>query len=102
MTADTNAAKVRRREIFGYCMFDFANSSFTTLISTVAYSFYFRQAVVGPGDTRADLLWGIAAARTGSRGPPAIRVQRSPQRSLRRSTSKKSRPATRIRRTGWG
>lgn len=42
-------------------MFDFANSSWTTLIVTVAYSVYFREAVVGgPGNT-ADRLWGQAS-----------------------------------------
>jgi UMF1 family MFS transporter len=51
---------VRRREVFGYCMFDFANSSYTTLISTVAYSVYFRQAVVGAHDPRGDFLWSVA------------------------------------------
>jgi UMF1 family MFS transporter len=51
----------RRREVFGYCMFDFANSSYTTLISTVAYSVYFRQAVVGATDPRGDLLWSAAS-----------------------------------------
>jgi UMF1 family MFS transporter len=52
----------RRREIIGYCMFDFANSSYTTLISTVAFSAYFRQVVVGANDPRADFLWGAAGA----------------------------------------
>ena len=47
----------RRREVFGYCMFDFANSSYTTLISTVAYSVYFSQAVVPGGGPRGDFLW---------------------------------------------
>jgi len=51
----------RGREIFGYCMFDFANSSYTTLISTVAYAVYFRQAVVGAAG-HGDLLWSIAHA----------------------------------------
>jgi UMF1 family MFS transporter len=41
-------------------MFDFANSSFTTLISTVAYSAYFRQAVVGDNGNRGDFLWSVA------------------------------------------
>lgn len=52
---------VRRREVFGYCMFDFANSSYTTLISTVAYSVYFRQVVVGAGNSQGDLLWSTAS-----------------------------------------
>jgi UMF1 family MFS transporter len=41
-------------------MFDFANSSFTTLIVTVAFSVYFTK-LVAPGD-RADLLWGVGLA----------------------------------------
>lgn len=53
---------VRRREVFGYCMFDFANSSYTTLISTVAYSVYFRQVVAGAANARGDLLWSVASA----------------------------------------
>ena len=48
--------------MFGYCLYDFANSSFTTLISTVAFSVYFSQVVVaGP---RADLLWSLAGSTT--------------------------------------
>ena len=42
-----------------WCLFDFANSSYTTLIMTVAYSVYFRDAVVGAGN-RGDSLWGVA------------------------------------------
>jgi UMF1 family MFS transporter len=41
-------------------MFDFANSSYTTLIMTVVYSVYFRDAVVVASDNRGDRLWGIA------------------------------------------
>lgn len=48
---------VRRREIVGWAMFDFANSSYTTLIVTVAYSVYFTK-LVAPGN-RADFLWGM-------------------------------------------
>jgi len=47
-------------EVLGYCLFDFANSAYTTLISTVAYSVYFRQAVVGGASGRGDLLWSLA------------------------------------------
>ncbi len=38
---------VRRREIFGWCCFDFANSAFTTIIITVVYPIYFQQVVAG-------------------------------------------------------
>jgi UMF1 family MFS transporter len=43
-----------------WCLFDFANSSYTTLIMTVVYSVYFRDAVVGATDNRGDRLWGVA------------------------------------------
>jgi UMF1 family MFS transporter len=48
------------REVFGWCAFDFANSSYTTLITTVAFSVYFREAVVGAGEASGDLLWSAA------------------------------------------
>ena len=41
-------------------MYDFANSSYTTLISTVAFSVYFRQVVVGGAGNRGDFLWSAA------------------------------------------
>lgn len=63
MTSETNASKIsHRKEVFGYCMFDFANSSYTTLISTVAFSRYFVLAVVGSGNPNRDLYWSLAAA----------------------------------------
>ncbi len=43
-----------------WCLFDFANSSYTTLIITTAFALYFRQAVVNAPDNRADQYWGIA------------------------------------------
>ncbi|HNU83701.1 MAG TPA: MFS transporter, partial [Thermoanaerobaculia bacterium] len=48
---------VRRREIVGWALFDFANSSYTTVIVSVAFSVYFTKLVAaGPG---ADRLWGL-------------------------------------------
>jgi UMF1 family MFS transporter len=49
---------VTRREIVGWAMFDFANSAYTTIIVTVAFSIYFTK-LVAPGQ-RADFLWGMA------------------------------------------
>jgi MFS transporter, UMF1 family len=48
---------VRKREIFGWAMFDFANSSYTTIIVTVAFSVYFTSLVAPAG--RGELLWGL-------------------------------------------
>src|SRR5512135_2003736 len=58
-TAPTRSSALRR-EVLGWCAFDFANSSYTTLITTVAFSVYFREAVVGAGDPSGDLLWSMA------------------------------------------
>ncbi|MCZ6726135.1 MAG: MFS transporter [Acidobacteria bacterium] len=52
------AAPARPREIFAWAMFDFANSSYTTIVVTVAFSVYFT-STVAPSDN-ADLLWGLA------------------------------------------
>jgi len=51
---------VSRKEVMGWCAFDFANSSYTTLITTVAFSVYFREAVIGAGNPSGDLLWSVA------------------------------------------
>lgn len=49
-----------RREIFGWAMFDFANSSYTTVIVTVAFGVYFTRLVAPAG--LGDSLWGRAIA----------------------------------------
>ncbi len=56
--------EVRRREAFGWAMFDFANSSYTTVIITVVYAVVFPRVVVGdaPDFRRGNLLWSIALA----------------------------------------
>lgn len=44
-----------KREISAWCLYDFANSSYTTIIITVAYSVYFTNIVAPDGGER---LWG--------------------------------------------
>ena len=52
---------VTKKEIIGWCMYDVADSAFTTVIVTALYAPYFSKIVVGdPG--RADFLWGTAAS----------------------------------------
>jgi UMF1 family MFS transporter len=51
---------MRGRSTVAWCLFDFANSSFTTLIITVAFAVYFREVVVNAPDNRGDQLWGAA------------------------------------------
>ena len=48
-----------KKNIFGWLMYDFANSSFTTIIVTVVYSVYFRNVVVNDGEL-GTALWGRA------------------------------------------
>jgi UMF1 family MFS transporter len=51
--------RIRRREIFGFMMFDFANSSYTTIIVTAVFNAYFVRVVVNQAN-KGELLWAIA------------------------------------------
>ena len=51
--------RLKRREIFGFMMFDFANSSYTTVIITAVFNAYFVRAVVNEAN-RGELLWAIS------------------------------------------
>lgn len=48
------------REIFGWAMFDFANSSFTTVVVSVVYSVFFVKVVAPSG--RGEFAFSLAAA----------------------------------------
>ncbi len=49
-------SEARRREIFGWCMYDFANSAFTTLVVTFIFSFYFAN-VVAEDNVSGTVMW---------------------------------------------
>lgn len=51
-----------RAEIASWCLYDFADSSFTTLIVTVAYALYFRSVVASHLGSAADFYWGSCIA----------------------------------------
>ncbi|HEX4946792.1 MAG TPA: MFS transporter [Blastocatellia bacterium] len=52
---------VTKKEILGWCMYDVADSAFTTVIVTALFAPYYSKIVVqDPG--RADFLWGLAAS----------------------------------------
>jgi MFS transporter, UMF1 family len=55
------ADPVKKREIFGWCCFDFANSAFTTIVITVVGMPYFT-AVVAAGHEQAGGWWGTTLA----------------------------------------
>lgn len=56
----SDAPPVTKKEIFGWAMFDFANSSYTTVVITVVYSAFFVGYVVPPGSGLRDSYWSIA------------------------------------------
>lgn len=59
MATVTRASK---KEIFGWAMFDFANSSYTTVIVTVVFSVIFPRLIVGdaPEYRTGNLLWSLS------------------------------------------
>jgi MFS transporter, UMF1 family len=56
-----SAPPVTKLEIFGWCMYDVADSAFTTVIVTALYAPYYSKIVVG-NPQQADFLWGLAAS----------------------------------------
>ncbi len=50
---------VRRREVFGWAMYDFANSGYTTVVLTAVFNAYFVAAVAGAAPW-ATLAWTAA------------------------------------------
>ncbi len=59
---EQTASSSRKKEIFGWAMFDFANSSYTTVIITVVYSVIFPRFIVGdaPDFKTGNFLWSLA------------------------------------------
>src|SRR5512145_2086729 len=54
--------RVSRKELFGWAMFDFANSSYTTVIITIVFCNVFISVIVGDGPEfrMGNLLWSVA------------------------------------------
>ena len=50
---------VRKREVFGWAMYDFANSGYTTVVLTAVFGAYFVGVVAGGADW-ATLAWTMA------------------------------------------
>jgi len=51
---------VTKKEIFGWAMFDFANSSYTTVVITVLYSKFFVGYIVPAGSAVRQSYWSLA------------------------------------------
>ena len=64
---------VRKREVFGWAMYDFANSGYTTVVLTAVFSAYFVGGVAGGADW-ATFAWTAALATgSASAGPSSDR-----------------------------
>lgn len=66
------APALDRRRVLAWCLFDFANSSYSAVITTTVFSVYFVRMIVGNETGLGDLWWGraislsmIAVALTG-------------------------------------
>jgi UMF1 family MFS transporter len=57
----THAPQGDRRRIFAWCMYDWANSAFTTLVVTFIYSTYFANAIA-PDEITGTTLWSRAVS----------------------------------------
>ncbi|MFG0252642.1 MAG: MFS transporter, partial [Phycisphaerales bacterium JB038] len=58
-TSTPPARRLDRKEIFGWAMFDFANSSFTTVMITAYFGAFFKDQIVGEAGN-GSTLWGAA------------------------------------------
>lgn len=64
MTATPPTPAIDRRRIFAWCLFDWANSPYTTLVVTFIYAAYFAQAFA-PDVVRGTAWWSRAVAVAG-------------------------------------
>lgn len=53
---------MKKKEIWSWCLFDFANSGYSAVILTVVFPVYYTQVVVGNQAGAGDLWWGRAIA----------------------------------------
>jgi MFS transporter, UMF1 family len=60
----TTTQQSTRREIFSWCLFDWGNSAYPTVITTFVFAAYFTQAVA-PNETEGTFLWGQTMAIAG-------------------------------------
>ncbi len=60
MSSPDSVAPVSKKEIFGWAMFDFANSSYTTVVITAVYSGFFTESIVPASSKVRDTWWALA------------------------------------------
>ncbi len=53
-------ALMSRKQIASWCLFDFANSSYSAVIAAVIFQVYYINIIVGNKEGKGDLWWGAA------------------------------------------
>jgi UMF1 family MFS transporter len=51
---------MNRKQVLSWCLFDFANSSYSAVIAAVVFQVYYINSIVGNGGGRGDLWWGAS------------------------------------------
>lgn len=51
---------MNRKQVLSWCLFDFANSSYSAVIAAVVFQVYYINSIVGNEGGRGDLWWGAA------------------------------------------
>lgn len=53
---------LNKKQIFSWCLIDFANSSYSAIIASVIFPVYYANVIVGNTDGAGDLWWGRAVS----------------------------------------
>ena len=56
----TITVTMNKKQIISWCLFDFANSSYSAVIAAVIFQVYYINVIVGNNEGRGDLWWGRA------------------------------------------
>ncbi len=51
---------MNKKQVLSWCLFDFANSSYSAVIAAVVFQVYYINRIVGNGGSKGDLWWGAA------------------------------------------
>ena len=58
--SESGTPPVKKREIFGWAMYDFANSSYTTVVISFVYSAFFTAQIIPATSEVRDTYWALA------------------------------------------
>ena len=52
----------KKKQVISWCLFDFANSSYSAVIAAVIFPVYYTTQIVGNQNGMGDLWWGRAVS----------------------------------------